>query len=345
MRLRVRSRRYVVFALITICGSLLAVLAGLLIADLYVHRKYETTAMVNVWGFRGPTVGRVEPDTVRVAVVGGSTAFGYGPDWTGSFPYLLDRRLNAQGNRRFSVVNLAYNNEGAFAMRFNLEDYAWLNYRVAILYEGYNDLGDEPNRFVFRHRSSVYRLTGYLPILPTILEEKAQLVLRNRDRGGKTTFTADVARETTARAMQHAAATVRSLEDQLGKLSPDVASRGSTAIEPVESCPPRWHFYCGAIADAVTYARQRGIAVIVGTQPFISERHVEQQQALAGFLRHRFGSDPWVVHVDASNVIHLANRPDLAYDGMHLNESGNAIIADRFVQPVLEIAQRMTAYQ
>ena len=37
--------------------------------------------------------------------------------------------------------NLGYNNEGADSLRFTLEDYLWLDYDAAILYEGYNDVG------------------------------------------------------------------------------------------------------------------------------------------------------------------------------------------------------------
>ena len=346
MRFRTRSRRYVVFALVSICGGATAAVAVLLAADLYAHRKYETTALVNVWGYRGRVAPPLEPGSTRVVVLGGSTAFGYGPDWNGSFPYLLEQRLNASGRGRFSVVNLAYNNEGAYAMRFNLEDYEWLQYHIALLYAGYNDLGDEPNRFIFRRRSSVFRLTGYLPILPTILDEKAQLL--RGDAGGpddrRTTFTASLARATTAAAMQQAAATVRSLEDQLGKLSPDAAGVAAPN-SPIESCPARWHFYCASMADAIRYARSRGASVIVGTQPFLSDRHVEQQRALAGFLQHAFGEDPNVVRVDASTAIDLSRQPELAYDGMHLTEAGNAVIADLMVNPVLDLAHRRSNSQ
>ena len=47
-------------------------------------------------------------------------------------------------------MNLAYNNEGAYSFRFTLGDYLYLDYDLAILYEGYNDLmGDdrEPELF------------------------------------------------------------------------------------------------------------------------------------------------------------------------------------------------------
>jgi hypothetical protein len=318
--------------------------ATLFLADLYLHHKYESTALVNVWGYRGPRLGTATQPRVGVVVVGGSTAFGYGPSWLASFPYLLEQRLNAMGPERFSVVNLAFNNEGAFAMRANLEDYAWLNYRVAILYEGYNDLGDAPNRFVFRRQSAIYRLTGYLPVLPIVLEEKAA-AMRGQFRAdaATTTFTAGRLQTTTTEALKQAAGTLRSLESQLGKLSASAVKESAAPVIPAEHCPPRWQFYCRGIGDAIAYARQRDVVVIVGTQPFISDRHVEQQRALAAFLQYRFGSDPGVIRTDASKAIDLAQRSDLTFDGMHLTERGNAIIAEHFVEPVLQAARRSTA--
>ena len=107
--------------------TLIACLVVLLAADIYLHHKYERTASVNVWGYRGPTVGPKQPLETRIAVFGGSTAFGYGPDWDGSFPYLMEQRLNALTSRpgRFVVVNLGYNNDGAFAFRPTMEDYEY----------------------------------------------------------------------------------------------------------------------------------------------------------------------------------------------------------------------------
>ena len=344
MRPRVLSRRYLIFACIAMVAGCVAGAASLFLADLYLHHKYQATALVNVWGYRGPTLGTASQPAVPVVVVGGSSAFGYGADWHGSFPYLLEQRLNAVGADRFSVVNLAFNNEGAFAMRANLEDYAWLNYRVAILYEGYNDLGDAPNRFVFRRHSAIYRLTGYLPVLPIVLEEKAAAMLgQARVDPAKTTFTAERLRTTTTEAIKQAAATLRSLESQLGQLSASAVKGSGAPVVPAEHCPARWQFYCRAISDAIAYARERGIVVIVGTQPFISDQHVEQQRALAAFLQYRFGSDAGVIRADASKAIDLAQRSDLTYDGMHLTERGNAIIAEHLLEAVLQASRQIAA--
>lgn len=71
-------RKFAAFAVsavaIAIAGSFLALLA----ADLYIHRKCEQSAGMNIWGYRGPVLGRKQPNEIRVAALGGSTALGYG---------------------------------------------------------------------------------------------------------------------------------------------------------------------------------------------------------------------------------------------------------------------------
>ena len=85
----------------------------------------------------------------------------------------------------FTVINLAYNNEGAYSFKPTLDDYRSLDYDLALLYEGYNDLlaSVRPNVAVFRHDSPVFRLTGYLPIFPIIFKEKAAAMLNGGDAG------------------------------------------------------------------------------------------------------------------------------------------------------------------
>jgi hypothetical protein len=338
----VRSKaRYAVLALSTACLSIAAGILAFFAADIYLHHKYERTASVNVWGYRGPPVGRKQPGETRVAVFGGSTAFGYGPDWDGSFPYLLEGRLNERSSRpgSFSVVNLAYNNDGAYAFRLAMEDYAYLEFDVAILYEGYNDLGDAPHHDTYRHHSPLFRLTGYMPILPLILREKAHAIAYGGDisrgyRGEQTVFRPTLAARAASGTLTAAAETAQALERQLGKLTPESQRSNPAASET--TCEDRWKDYCGSIADAIAWARSRGIAVIVGTQPYISDRHVAQQQALTVFLRERAASDSGIVHVNLGTAIDLKNS-GLAYDGMHLTRDGNAVIAEAFVAPVLAI--------
>jgi lysophospholipase L1-like esterase len=86
----------------------------------------------------------------------------------------------------------------------------------------------------------------------------------------------------------------------------------------------------------VERALAHGARVLVVGQPSISDRHVTQQRHLAALLRERFGHDPRVVYVDLGGAVDLRDR-GMAWDGMHLTPPGNAVIAERLVEPVLRL--------
>src|SRR5215471_9014105 len=180
------TRKRALFAGVAVSLSVGVVTVLLLGVDAYLHSRVQRDGGVNVWGYRGPTIGRKAANEIRIAVFGGSTAFGYGVRWNEAFPYYLESLLNraARGRRRYTVVNLGAPAQGAFGFQFDLADYAYLQYDVAILYEGYNDLGatDLPeavppreavNTLLWRRQSPVFRATGYMPILPLVFREKA----------------------------------------------------------------------------------------------------------------------------------------------------------------------------
>ena len=55
------TRKRIVFAGLTIFLAFGVCLTGLLIADVYLHRRAQYQAGVNVWGYRGPVVGWKAP--------------------------------------------------------------------------------------------------------------------------------------------------------------------------------------------------------------------------------------------------------------------------------------------
>ncbi len=253
---------------------------------------------------------------------------------------MLNNQRGQSADSLVSLVNLAYNNEGAYSFKYNLHDYEYLEYDVALLYTGYNDLGG-PNTTVVRHESPVFRLTGYLPILPLILQEKA-MVLRYGGNleaaywGKKTVFKPNLADRATATALEMALGISRSLERQLGRLSE--RSKLATLEASAVGCGERWAHYCTAIHSAVDYALSRGKQVVVVTEPYIADFHVEQQRIMVGMLRERFGSHPRVHYVNLGRAVDLRDRR-LAYDGMHLTAPGNERIAGNLVQPLLEVLE------
>lgn len=319
------------------------VLALALAADLYAHARYKDLVGLNVRGYRGPIAKRKRPGERRIVVLGGSTAFGYGVPWDEAFPAFLERKLNAQRTARgqgpVSVINLAYNSEGAYSFPLTLNDYASLGYDVALLYTGYNDLDAEQNTYVFRRGSAVFRLTGYLPILPMILREKALALRYGGDleaayRGEKTVFRPNLADRTGAAVLEQAVRIGDSLSRQLGRLS-DGAYVADVRLGE-NGCREPWTRYCASVCAAVDDLLSRGKRALVVTQPYMTEGHIQQQQALAAVLAERFATQPRVRVADLGRTISLDDR-SLAYDGMHLTAKGNAIIADALVEPASEL--------
>jgi lysophospholipase L1-like esterase len=342
-------RRKLLFSVAAVVLASGSAVVGLLGADLVLHRRAERSAGLNLWGYRGPTVPRRHPGEPRVAVLGGSTAFGYGVTWDSAFPAALERALKVTvPARQWSVVNLGYNNEGAHSFRFTLEDFGYLQPDVVVLYEGYNDMiGDNgPNTALFRHDSPVFLLTGYMPILPLVFHEKAMSLMHGSIdagyasvHGGKTVFQPNLTARATASTLEAAVFLEVSIERQLERFARTPAP--PAAVAQAEGCGDPWRHYCSSVAVAIDYALSRHEKVIVAGQPrLVAEqlrvRQEDQQRALAGMLRRRFGGHPDVRYVDLAHAVDLSD-PVTAPDGMHLNAGANSRLAQQLVDPVLDL--------
>ena len=235
------TTKKLVFATVTVLLTSALAIGTIVAVDVYLHRKYMDLLGLNVWGYRGPAVGSKQPNEWRLAVVGESTAFGYGVHWKEAFPAYLQERLRQAGARPVTVVNLAYNNEGAHSYKYTLKDYDYLEYDAVLFYSGYNDIGG--NTEVFRHDSVVFRLTGYLPLLPLIAKEKA-MVIRSGGRledaylNRKTTFRPNIAQRATAGALEAAVTISESLDRQFSDGVSDYAHIRDAAAEEGRECGP-----------------------------------------------------------------------------------------------------------
>jgi hypothetical protein len=347
----VTRRKKIVFAIAAIALASTATMIGLLMVDFYLHGRYERSAGYNVWGYRGPRVAAKKPGELRIAMLGGSTAFGYGVNWEDAIPAQLERLLTTP-SAPVSVVNLGYNNEGAYSLRFTLEDYLWLDYDAAILYEGYNDITLNPpeaNRQVFRRDSPLFRWTGYLPIFPVIFDEKAAALRRGGGASAaytdssKTVFRPGIAARGAAGVLSAAVSVGDALEHQLNAMSRsphrDIpATAGS-------DCEYPWTIYCQSFANAIEFARAHGIAVIVVGQPEFPPqtarqlRHDQQQQQLARMIERRFGADREVHYVSMRGAVDLADTSK-SFDQMHLTVEGNRLVAQRLAGAIRELTLR-----
>ena len=344
-------RKRVTFALVAMAMSAALALMLLLIADLVVHYRTERSAGLNRWGYRGPVASSKRPGELRAVMLGGSTVFGYGVHWDESIPVYLERALSE--SRPFSVINLGFNNQGAYSFTPTLRDYLSLDYDVVVLYEGYNDMpGDEqPNTAVFRHNSAVFRLTGYFPILPMYLDEKAMMFRHGgdlsaayaagRDGAPKTVFRPNIAARTSAAALDAFAKATNSLGAQLGRLS-SVEAPAYARVSRI-GCSFPWVNYCDSVHAAVRDVLSRGKKVIVVGQPRMSTTvtaaHAKQQHMLAAMIRSEFAGESRVVYVDLGDTIDLTD-PNLSFDAMHLNAAGNRKVAEALAPHVLALAAK-----
>ena len=351
-------RKKILFSVIAVTLSLAVMLFGLLCADLILHYRAEKSAGLNRYGYRGPVVGRKQPGELRVVMLGGSTVFGYGVNWDESIPVYLEARLRERLDRPVRVVNLGFNNEGAFAWVPNLEDFAYLDYDVIVLYEGYNDLpGDEGvNRSVYRRNSAVYRLTGYYPILPLYLDEKVKMLRyggdlnvayeaeRREKAGQQVVFRPGLAQRTSAAALDAISSMTKALDGQLEKTGV-ARPPATTEKESRLGCIFPYVTFCESVHAAVRHGLSLGKGVVVGSQPrAIGEGpsralHQKQQEMLAAMMSREFGSEPRVSWADVSPFVDL-HRPDLTFDAMHLTPPANAIVAAALVDHVLKVAPR-----
>jgi len=350
--MKLSRRKFFAFALTAMSLSAIVALILLLVADLFVHSRAERTAGLNRWGYRGPVASSKNSGELRAVMLGGSTVFGYGLQPDQAIPAQLEGVLRA--SRPFSVINLGYNNEGAYAFVPTLRDFEYLDYDIVVLYEGYNDMpGDEgPNTSLFRHDSAVFRLTGYFPILPLYLNEKAMMLRHGGDLGAaysadratdapKTVFRPNIAARTSAAALDTVATVTNSLGAQLGRLS-KVEAPAYARVSRI-GCSLPWVNYCDSVHAAVREVLAQGKKVIVVGQPRMSVpvtvAHAKQQHMLGAMIKSEFGSEPRVSYVDLGNVIDLAD-PNFTFDAMHLNADGNRKVAEALAPHILAMAAK-----
>src|SRR6476646_8478719 len=112
-------RKRLLFASIAIVAALAIPLAAAFAVDIYLHHRVEQRAGVNIWGYRGPTVRAKRAGEHRVAMLGGSTGFGYGVQLNQTIPVLLEGDLQrfSRDGAPVTFVNLGIVGHGAYSFR------------------------------------------------------------------------------------------------------------------------------------------------------------------------------------------------------------------------------------
>ena len=109
--------------------------------DVYLHGRFETIGGLQRLGLPRSNVGRKQPDEYRVVVLGGSAAYGYGVTCRPGDSAVLEQALCAStGVAGLHSRESRLQQRRRVLVQATLEDYAWLDYDLALFYEGYNDL-------------------------------------------------------------------------------------------------------------------------------------------------------------------------------------------------------------
>jgi hypothetical protein len=324
------------FHLIAMGLVVLIAFGVLLCADVYLHYRLARYAAVNVWGYRGPVLGRKHSGDRRILMIGPSTVFGVNVTPEDAIPARLEQQLHTHAPHPTRVVNLGFPGEDAFAYRADLEDYLYLKPDAVIFYGDSNQSG-AATPIVLRRLSPVFRWTGYYPVIDTALREKAMAMQHGGDiagayRGDKIVFRGGIATRTGAVALAGAASFAEAVHRVIGPLT--VAPEKMPTV--VATCTNEYAPFCDAMNNAVSYARALGLPVLVVNQPYVSDRQITAQQAIQGMLRERFRSDRMVRYLDLGWAIDLHDSR-LSFDGEHLMAEGNEIVAQRLLQPSLDL--------
>jgi hypothetical protein len=158
-------------------ASVLAVI-GLLALDMRAHKRVEMLGGVNVWGYRGPVMNQKRANEIRIAVVGGDLAFGWGVAAAETLPMFVRRLVALDIDRPGSVptvltaVNLGAQGLPAAGYASWIAHFGYLRPDVICI------LPDPPQhplrsgRFLPERHSSLFTAFGYSPILPLTVQEK-----------------------------------------------------------------------------------------------------------------------------------------------------------------------------
>jgi hypothetical protein len=167
-------------AALVIEGVLLAAI-GLVALDIRAHKRVESLGGVNMWGYRGPVLHEKQPNEVRIAIVGGDLAFGWGVAADETLAAYVRRLVSLDldraggANRPVVAVNLGAQGLGLSEYAPWIEHFAYLRPDVICVLPDPAGHPLREGRFLPDRRSLVFDGFGYSPILPLVLQERGAM--------------------------------------------------------------------------------------------------------------------------------------------------------------------------
>jgi len=282
-----------------------------LVVDFRAHRASEQLGGVNIWGYRGAVMLQKAPNEIRIAVVGGTLAFGWGVAASETLaPNLAFQSaivLDAPGRPAHRVTGVNLGAEGlsppGYASR--LESYRYLLPDIVCIYIDPPGLATG-RAFLPREESVVFASTGYVPMLPLVLIDKG-------------TSTGSSAMAGAGRLLERLdRVTYRALYGQ----RPVYMASGPDPIEQT-------------VRVALRFAR----GVVVIAPPYTDDSgDVSMHQALAAMVASTFHDEPRVRFIDLGDVDELADD-GLKLDELNFSAAGHSRIAGQVAPVVLHLIQ------
>ena len=226
--------------------------------DMYVHKRVEDLDGVNFWGYRGPVAAQRRPNEIRVVVVGGTRAFGWGhssPILASQLRRLILLTTDRPGSalRPVTVINLGRLGALPDSYAGTLDHFSYLQPDYICIYDDLGMRGTGP----IEGASVVFALTGYAPVLPLVLRGKGMAWL------GAGLGAAD-------------RAAARLLVRRDDRPAP----------------------YADAMLAAIEAAHRLAHGAVVAVSPADTTAQAENRQALTARLRSEAGPAPWLRFVD-----------------------------------------------
>lgn len=286
--------------------------------DTVCHVRQAKNICINRQGFRGEVLGKKQKDEYRILMLGGSYTFGYGVKPDETIPALLQKKLGV------TVINGAYNNEGAYAFSNMVKDFEFLDYDAVVILTGYNDGGDG-NDVAYRHRNWLFSHFHYMPVVSLVLTEK-MLVLRYGNigkayKGNFGDFKPRMRDDIIAKSINF-----------LLKATNWISRETEAEHYSKAKYPGEHDWYKHFLGKTIAYCLYKNRPIIIIGEPHLLERHVEQQRQLREYMKENY---PKVPYIDLG----WADKND-TFDGMHLTKEGCEKMADKIAGELKDIIKK-----
>jgi hypothetical protein len=307
--------------------------------DLREHGRVAPLGGVNEWGYRGPVAHRRRPHEIRIAIIGGTRAFGWGEP--GSVLGDEIRRTvmlttDRPGGPARPVVAINLGRLGAEPASYpqTIEHYAYLRPDYICLYDDLGVRGGSPTAGT-DGTSAVFELTGYAPALPLVFREKGMIwrfgdiqsgYSRPEHQGnGAVSF----ARREAGLMLEGAGATLDAVDRSMARL----LRRGSADGGGSDALG-----YADEMMAAIAAAHNRARGVVLVLSPAERPTQLANRRALDGRMQLRTdAATAWLRVVDLGQDEGLATERALRLDGWNYATAGIALAASRIAPALLSL--------